>query len=73
MDWSNTSDQEDSSCEEEAADIVFQKPWLVVDPDHPPEYYLQQVEELDEAEFTQEDYAAGSTVLLDRMEVQWVQ
>ncbi|KAH5702852.1 hypothetical protein HBI18_255460, partial [Parastagonospora nodorum] len=41
--------------------------------DHPPAYYLQQLENFDEQEYTKEDYKDSSTRLLDRMEDQWNQ
>jgi hypothetical protein len=40
---------------------------------HPPEYYLKQMEEFDESEFTTEDYSNGTTHLLDQIEEQWRQ
>jgi len=40
---------------------------------HPPEYYTRQLEELDESEFEKEDYAKGTTALLDRIEEHWFQ
>lgn len=42
-----------------------------MDNEHPPEYYLQQLEEFDESEYAREDYSPGSTVLLDGIEEQW--
>jgi hypothetical protein len=44
---------------------------LLADEVHPPEYYLKQLEEFDETEFTIEDYSEGTTHLLDRIEEQW--
>jgi hypothetical protein len=40
---------------------------------HLPEYYLKQMEEFDESEFTTEDYSDGTTHLLDQIEEQWRQ
>ncbi|KAF2415628.1 hypothetical protein EJ08DRAFT_673832 [Tothia fuscella] len=47
--------------------------WLLGDNDHPPEYYLRQLDELDETEYTEQDYSDGSTLLLNRIEEQWRQ
>ncbi|KAH5553381.1 hypothetical protein HBI26_238320 [Parastagonospora nodorum] len=47
--------------------------WLLPNEDHPPAYYLQQLENFDEQEYTKEDYKDSSTRLLDRMEDQWNQ
>ena len=47
--------------------------YLLSDEVHPPEYYLKQMEEFDESEFTTEDYSDGTTRLLDRIEEQWCQ
>jgi hypothetical protein len=41
----------------------------VVDNAHPPEYYTRQLE----SEFEKEDYADGTTVLLNRIEEHWYQ
>jgi len=46
---------------------------LLADEVHPPEYYLKQMEEFNESEFTTEDYSDGTTLLLDRIEEQWRQ
>ncbi|KAF1952281.1 hypothetical protein CC80DRAFT_518793 [Byssothecium circinans] len=45
--------------------------WLSPNEDHPPEYYLQQLETFDEQDYTKEDYKDSSTRLIDRMEDQW--
>jgi hypothetical protein len=47
--------------------------YLLADEVHPPEYYLKQMEEFDESEFTTQDYSDGTTRLLDRIEEQWCQ
>jgi hypothetical protein len=47
--------------------------WLLADEDHPPEYYLEQLNTFDEAEYAKEDYKPSSTRLLDRIEEQWCQ
>ena len=46
---------------------------LLADNEHPPEYYIRQLEEFDESEYTKQDYSDGSTQLLDRIEGQWYQ
>jgi hypothetical protein len=46
---------------------------LLADNKHPPEYYIQQLEEFDESEYTKQDYSDRSTQLLDRIEGQWYQ
>ena len=43
------------------------------DQDHPPEYYLKQLVEFEESDFTTQDYADGSTNLLNRIEEHWYQ
>lgn len=47
------------------------KAWLFPNEDHPPEYYLQQLEVFNEQEYAKEDYKDSSTRLLNRMEDQW--
>jgi len=47
--------------------------YLLANEVHLPEYYLKQIEEFDESEFTTEDYSNGTTYLLDRIEEQWRQ
>ena len=49
------------------------KTWLFPNEDHPPEYYLQQLEIFNEQEYAKEDYKDSSTRLLNRMEEQWNQ
>jgi hypothetical protein len=46
---------------------------LLADNEHPPEYYIRQLQEFDESEYTKQDYSDGSTQLLDRIEGQWYQ
>jgi hypothetical protein len=46
---------------------------LFADNEHPPEYYIQQLENFDETIYTQEDYGKGTTALLDRVEEKWSQ
>jgi hypothetical protein len=38
---------------------------------HAPKYYLKQIEDFDESDFTTEDYCEGTTHLHDRIEEQW--
>ena len=47
--------------------------WVFPNDDHPPEYYLQQLENFNEQEYIKEDYKESSTRLLNRMEDQWNQ
>jgi len=54
----------------DAADIADLS-WLFASNDHPPEYYLRLAENFDETEDAREDYSAGTTHLLDRIEEQW--
>jgi hypothetical protein len=44
--------------------------WLFLDKGHPPEHYLQQLEMLNEQEYTRQDYKDSSTRLIGRMEDQ---
>jgi hypothetical protein len=54
--------------EDDEADLS----WLCdEDEDHPPEYYLQQLDDFDESEFTSEDYSENSINLLDLIEERW--
>ena len=46
---------------------------LLADEVHPPEYYLKQMDDFDESEFTTEDYKDGTTHLLNQIEEQWYQ
>ncbi|CAN9175099.1 unnamed protein product [Alternaria alternata] len=47
--------------------------YLSPDNDHPPEYYIQQLETFNEEEYVKEDYKESSTRLLNYMEDQWNQ
>ncbi|CAI9635546.1 unnamed protein product [Alternaria burnsii] len=47
--------------------------YLSPDNDHPPEYYIQQLETFNEEEYVKEDYKKSSTRLLNYMEDQWNQ
>jgi len=57
----------DDACEAPA------QAWLHEDQDYPPEYYLKQLVEFEESDFTTQDYADGSTNLLNRIEEHWYQ
>jgi hypothetical protein len=45
---------------------------LLADNEHPPEYYIEQWQNGDETEYLKQDYSPGTTVLLDRIEEQWL-
>ncbi len=52
----------------DVADIT----WITEeDKDHPPEYYLNQEEDLDELDDEDEDYADNSLFLLDGIKERW--
>ncbi|KAJ9656079.1 hypothetical protein H2201_008651 [Coniosporium apollinis] len=72
-DAGHETDLTDADTDADGDEGVTNRAWLLADQDHPPEYYLKQLEEFDDSEFTKEDYAAGSTLLLDRIEEQWCQ
>jgi hypothetical protein len=59
-------DIEDVEDAEERMDCTY----LLADELHPPEYYIKQIEEFDESDFTTEDYSEGTTHLRDRIEEQ---
>ncbi|EMD84663.1 hypothetical protein COCHEDRAFT_1167444 [Bipolaris maydis C5] len=59
--------------DEFADKIEKNEAWVFPDDDHPPEYYLQQLENFNEQEYVKEDYKESSTRLLNRMEDQWNQ
>ena len=63
----------DSTAESENACEASAQAWLHEDQDHPPEYYLNQLEEFEESDFTTQDYADATTALLDRIEEHWYQ
>ena len=42
--------------------------WLLPNEDHPPKYYLQQLEIFNKQEYTKEDYKDSSTHLLNCIE-----
>ncbi|KAH2496255.1 hypothetical protein KXV76_005809 [Aspergillus fumigatus] len=46
---------------------------LFADNKHPPEYYIQQLANFDETDYTKEDYGKGTTALLNRVEEKWSQ
>jgi hypothetical protein len=45
--------------------------WIAEEEDHPPDYYLNQEEECDEAEDANQDYKDNSILLLDGIEARW--
>jgi hypothetical protein len=45
---------------------------LFADNEHPPEYYIQQLKNFDETEYTKDDYGKGTTALL-KVEEKWSQ
>jgi hypothetical protein len=64
----NLTDDDTDTKEDDEADLS----WLYEeDEDYPPEYYIKQQDDFDESEFASEDYSAGSTNLLDRIEERW--
>ena len=73
-DGSDSESEGDAEYETDATkvdDELLEKPWLIADPDHSPEYYVRQQEELDTVQVEEEDYAVGTTRLLDTCERQW--
>jgi hypothetical protein len=75
---SDVDDFVESDTDLSDVDVIAEKDdkdeaWLSPNEDHPPEYYLQQLETFDEQEYTREDYQDSSTRLLDRIEDQWNQ
>ena len=69
----DTSSDEDDENDDDRCDSVDDEALLFVNEDHPPEYYIQQLEVFDETEYMKEDYKPSSTRLLDHMEGQWNQ
>jgi hypothetical protein len=67
------NDMEDVDDAEVQLDCAIDCVFLLADKIHPPEYYLKQIEEFSESDFTTEDYRDGTTNLLDRIEEQWYQ
>ena len=67
------TDPTEPDCNEDqlkdAGDVVQ----LFADNEHPPEYYLEQLERFDESMYTQEDYSKGTVLLLDQVEARWNQ
>jgi hypothetical protein len=67
-DYEDSSDNHsNASVNKNATDLA----WLLQDNAHPPEYYIDQLENFDESECLKQDYEASSTQLLDRIEQQW--
>ncbi|KAF1964356.1 hypothetical protein BU23DRAFT_585611 [Bimuria novae-zelandiae CBS 107.79] len=61
-------DEDDDEDEDNDEDEDEDEAWLSPNEDHPPEYYLQQLETFDEQDYTKEDYKDSSTSLIDRIE-----
>ncbi|KAL6228990.1 hypothetical protein BDW75DRAFT_235532 [Aspergillus navahoensis] len=68
-DLTEPEDEEDEDQLRDAGDAAL----LFADNEHPPEYYIQQLENFDKTIYTQEDYGKGTTALLDRVEEKWSQ
>lgn len=68
-----TDVDEDAEFDDGREDECTDQIWLPADRDHAPEYYIQQLDEMDDSEFTREDYGCGTTILLNRIEEQWYQ
>ena len=64
------TDVETCGVNEQGEDVDDQA-WHFADKNPPPQHYLRQLETFDETEYDKEDYAPGSTHLLDRMEDKW--
>ena len=62
---SNAHSDADSTAKSENAYKVSAQVWLYKDQDHPLKYYLKQLEEFKESNFTMQDYANSSTNLID--------
>lgn len=74
FDASPPSDTSDGDGESQIERGNFQLASFIIpdeDQDHPPDYYINQIDLLDDTEFTGEDYADGNANLLDRLERQW--
>ncbi|KAF2679214.1 hypothetical protein K458DRAFT_422443 [Lentithecium fluviatile CBS 122367] len=69
----DNDDSEDSQDDDEDEDDEDDDACLSPNEDLPPEYYLQQLENFDEQEYTKQDYKDSTTRLIDRMEDQWNQ
>jgi hypothetical protein len=66
-DLTEPEDEADEPCNADDASLLF------ADNEYTPEYYIQQLQNFDETVYTQEDYAKGTTALLDRIEEKWSQ
>ncbi|KAL4891366.1 hypothetical protein BDV59DRAFT_203545 [Aspergillus ambiguus] len=64
-----TEPEEESSQVRDLSDAAL----LFADNQHPPEYYIQQLTNFDEKDYTKEDYGKGTTALLNRVEEKWSQ
>lgn len=70
---SSDTDPTEISNEEDQQKDTSDVAQLFADNEHPPEYYMQQLEQFDETIYTQEDYSKGTVLLLDRVEQKWFQ
>ncbi|CAG8076758.1 unnamed protein product [Penicillium salamii] len=66
-DLTEPEDEADEAFNADDASLLF------ADNEYTPEYYIQQLQNFDETVYTQEDYAKGTTALLDRIEEKWSQ
>jgi hypothetical protein len=64
-----TEPEDEGSQDKDASDAAL----LFADNEHPPEYYIQQLANFDETDYTKEDYGKGTTTLLNRVEEKWSQ
>lgn len=64
-----TEPEDEGSQDKDVSDAAL----LFADNEHPPEYYIQQLANFDETDYTKEDYGKGTTALLNRVEEKWSQ
>lgn len=64
-----TEPEDEGSQDKDVSDAAL----LFADNEHPPEYYIQQLANFDETDYTKEDYGKGTTALLNRVEDKWSQ
>ncbi|KAI2959645.1 hypothetical protein CBS147352_10781 [Aspergillus niger] len=64
-----TEPEDEGSQDNDISDAAL----LFADNEHPPEYYIQQLANFDETDYTKEDYGKGTTALLNRVEEKWSQ
>jgi hypothetical protein len=73
-----TDDYAESESDLTDVDVIFdpdneEETLVSLYKDHRPEYFLQQLEDFDEEEYTKQDYSKSTTRLIDRMEGLWNQ